>query len=130
MKVNETELKTRCKNVYTIHDKIADVYVGLTYHYTDEDMIRSFLPTVLIDYSLRDIEIICIGIFDENKGVIEQTEHRTIDTNCYLFPHSRLSPEGEDEKVENIEKKCKEIKAKQAVNKEENTNKKRVSSIT
>lgn len=122
MKVNETELKTRCKNVYTIHDKIADVYVGLTYHYTDEDMIRSFLPTVLIDYSLRDIEIICIGIFDENKGVIEQTEHRTIDTNCYLFPHSRLSPEGEDEKVENIEKKCKEIKAKQAVNKEENTN--------
>ena len=122
MKINETELKTRCKNVYTIHDKIADVYVGLTYHYTDEDMIRTFLPTVLIDYSLRDIEIICIGIFDENKGVIEQTEHRTIDTNCYLFPHSRLSPEGEDEKVENIEKKCKEIKAKQAVNKEENTN--------
>lgn len=122
MKVNETELKTRCKNVYTIHDKIADVYVGLTYHYTDEDMIRTFLPTVLIDYSLRDIEIICIGIFDENKGVIEQTEHRTIDTNCYLFPHSRLSPQGEDEKIDNIEKKCKEIKAKQAVNKEENTN--------
>lgn len=122
MKVNETELKTRCKNVYTIHDKIADVYVGLTYHYTDEDMVRTFLPTVLIDYSLRDIEIICIGIFDENKGVIEQTEHRTIDTNCYLFPHSRLSPEGEDEQIENIEKKCKEIKAKHAVNKEENTN--------
>ena len=122
MTINETELKTRCKNVYTIHDKIADVYVGLSYHYTDEDMIRTFLPTVLIDYSLRDIEIICIGIFDENKGVIEQTEHRTIDTNCYLFPHSRLSPDGEDEKIENIEKKCKEIKAKQAVNKEEKTN--------
>ena len=122
MKVNETELKTRCKNVYTIHDKIADVYVGLTYHYTDEDMIRSFLPTVLIDYSLRDIEIICIGIFDENKGVIEQTEHRTIDTNCYLFPHSRLSPEGENEKIENIEKTCKQLKAKQAVVKEENKN--------
>lgn len=122
MKVNETELKTRCKNVYTIHDKVADVYVGLTYHYTDEDMIRNFLPTVLIDYSLRDIEIICIGIFDENKGVIEQTEHRTIDTNCYLFPHSRLSPEGEDAKLEDIETKCKEIKAKQTVIKEENKN--------
>lgn len=122
MKVNETELKTRCKNVYTIHDKIADVYVGLTYHYNDEDMVRNFLPTVLIDYSLRDIEIINIGIFDENKGVIEQTEHRTIDTNCYLFPHSRLSPEGEDEKIDNIEKKCKEIKAKHTVEKEENKN--------
>lgn len=122
MKINETELKTRCKNVYTIHDKIADVYVGLSYHYTDEDMIRTFLPTVLIDYSLRDIEIICIGIFDENKGVIENTEHRTIETNCYLFPHSRLSPDGEDTKLEDIEKKCKEIKAKNTVNKEENTN--------
>lgn len=122
MTVNETELKTRCKNVYTIHDKIADIYVGLSYHYTDEDMIRTFLPTVLLDYSLRDIEIICIGIFDENKGVLERTEHRTIDTNCYLFPHSRLSPEGEDEKLEDIEKKCKEIKAKQTVTKEENTN--------
>lgn len=122
MTVNDTELKTRCKNVYTIHDKIADVYIGLSYHYTDEDMIRTFLPTVLIDYSLRDIEIICIGIFDENKGIIEQTEHRTIDTKCYLFPHSRLSPEGEDETLENIEKKCKEIKTKTTVNKEENTN--------
>ncbi len=113
------ELKTRCKNVYTIHDKIADVYVGLTYHYTDEEMVRNFLPTVLMDYSLRDIEILCIGIFDENKGVLENTSHRIIDTNCYLFPHSRLSPEGEDEKLEDIDKKCKEIKAKQAVSKQE-----------
>ena len=118
--MKETELKTKCKNVYTIHDKIANIHVGLTYHYTDEEMIRSFLPTVLMDYSLRDIEIICIGIFDEQKGVIEQTPHRTIDTNCYLFPHSRLSPDGEDEKLENIEKKCKEIKAKQTVLKEDN----------
>lgn len=122
MKVNDTELKTRCKNIYTIHDKIADVHVGLSYHYTDGDMIRTFLPTVLLDYSLRDIEIICIGIFDENKGVIENTEHRIIDTNCYLFPHSRLSPEGEDEKINDIEKKCKEIKAKQTVTKEDNKN--------
>lgn len=122
MTVNETELKTRCKNVYTIRDKIADVYVGLSYHYTDEEMIRTFLPTVLMDFSLRDIEIICIGIFDENKGVIESVEHRKINTNCYLFPHSKLSPEGEDEKLENIEKKCKEIKAKQTVVKEETNN--------
>ena len=122
MNESELKIKTRCKNVYTIHDKIADLYVGLTYHYTDEEMIRMFLPTVLMDYSLRDIEIICIGIFDEQKGVIEQTPHRTIDTNCYLFPHSRLSPEGEDEKLEDIEKKCKEIKAKQAVIKEGETN--------
>lgn len=120
--MKETELKTRCKNVYTIHDKIANVYVGLTYHYTDEDMIRNFLPTVLMDYSLRDIEIICIGIFDENKGVIEQTPHRKIETNCYLFPHSRLSPDGEDEKIENIEKTVKEIKANHTIKKEENKN--------
>lgn len=120
--MKETELKTKCKNVYTIHDKIADVYVGLTYHYTDEDMIRTFLPTVLMDYALRDIEIICIGIFNENNGVIENAEHRIIDTKCYLFPHSRLSPEEENEKLENIEKMCKEIKAKQTVNKEKGGN--------
>ena len=122
MTVNDVELKTRCKNVYTIHDKISDLYVGLTYHYTDEEMVRNFLPTVLMDYSLRDIQIVCIGIFDENKGVLESVEHRIIDTNCYLFPHSRLSPDGEDEKLEDIERKCKEIKAKQTVNKEETSN--------
>lgn len=106
------ELKTKCKNVYTIYDKIADIYVGLTYHYTDEDMIRTFLPTVLMDYSLRDIEIYKIGIFDENKGIIEGTEKIKIPTDCYLFPHSRLSSEGDNESLENIEKKCKEIKSK------------------
>ena len=120
--MKETELKTKCKNVYTIHDKISGMHVGLTYHYTDEDMIRTFLPTVLMDYALRDIEIICIGIFDENKGVIENSPHRTIDTNCYLFPHSRLSPEGENENLDKIEKKCKDIKAKQTVKKEGKTN--------
>ena len=104
------KLKTRCKNVYTIHDKIADVYVGLTYHYTDEEMIRTFLPTVLMDYSLRDIEIEKIGIFDENKGIIQSEAHQTVPTDCYLFPHSRLSPKGENESLETIEETCKKIK--------------------
>lgn len=116
--MKETELKTRCKNVYTIYDKVANIHVGLSYHYTDEDMVRTFLPTVLLDYALRDIEIICIGVFDENKGIIQGTPTRTIDTNCYLFPHSRLSPEGEDAKLEDIEKTCKEIKVKHTVSKQ------------
>lgn len=115
-------IKTRCKNVYTIHDKIADVYVGLTYHYTDEDMIRNFLPTVLMDYSLRDIEIVRIGLFDENKGIIQSDEPKVISTDCYLFPHSRLSPEGENESLENIENQCKKIKAEHTVKKEESAN--------
>ncbi len=113
--MKEQEIKTRCKNVYTIHDKVSDMYVGLTYHYTDEEMIRNFLPTVLMDYSLRDIDIMCIGVFDEHKGIIESYPYRIIDTKCYLFPHSRLSPEGEDATLEEIEKKCKEIKTKQTV---------------
>lgn len=113
------QIKTRCKNVYTIHDKIADVYVGLTYHYTDEDMIRSFLPTVLMDYSLRDIEIVRIGSFDENKGVINSDERVIIPTDCYLFPHSRLSSVGDDASIDDIEKTCKEIKSKQVVSKSE-----------
>lgn len=120
--MKETELKTRCKNVYTIYDKIANVYVGLTYHYTDEEMIRNFLPTVLMDYSLRDIEIVKIGIFDENKGVIQSEKHSIIPTDCYLFPHSRLSPEGENESLEKIDEHCKKIKANQTIKKEENKN--------
>lgn len=116
------ELKTKCKNVYTIHDKIADVYVGLTYHYTDEDMIRTFLPTVLMDYSLRDIEIVRIGLFDEHKGIIQSDEQKIINTDCYLFPHSRLSPNGENESLANIEEHCKKIKANNTVKKEENKN--------
>lgn len=120
--MKETEFKTRCKNVYTIHDKISGMYIGLTYHYTDKDMIRTFLPTVLMDYALRDIEIVCIGVFDDNKGVIENSAQRIIDTNCYLFPHSRLSPEGEDEQLQDIEKTCKEIKTKQTVIKGEEKN--------
>lgn len=113
------ELKTKCKNVYTIHDKIADVYVGLTYHYTDEDMIRTFLPTVLMDYSLRDIEIVRIGLFDEHKGIIQSDEQKVIPTDCYLFPHSRLSPNGENESLVNIEEQCKKIKAQNVVKKQE-----------
>lgn len=113
------EIKSRVKCVYTVHDKIADVYVGLTYHYTDEDMIRTFLPTILMDYSLRDIEIICIGVFDENKGVIETCEHYVVPTDCYLFPHSRLSSVCDDESLDNIEKHVKEIKTKKTVEKGE-----------
>ena len=116
------ELKTKCKNVYTIHDKIADVYVGLTYHYTDEDMIRTFLPTVLMDYSLRDIEIVRIGLFDEHKGIIQADEQKVIPTDCYLFPHSRLSPNGENESIEKIEEQCKKIKAEHTVKQEKNEN--------
>lgn len=117
------KLKTRCKNVYTIHDKISDVYVGLTYHYTDEEMIRTFLPTVLMDYSLRDIEIVKIGIFDENKGLIQSEEHKIVSTDCYLFPHSRLSPEGEDESLETIEETCKKIKTQHVTKEEEHVTK-------
>lgn len=109
------EHKTRCKNVYTIHDKVADVYVGLTYHHTDEDMIRTFLPTVLMDYSLRDIRVVKIGTFDEEKGVIQSEEPEIIPTDCYLFPHSRLSPDGENESLEKIEEQCKKIKAEHTV---------------
>lgn len=120
------KLKTRCKNVYTIHDKVADVYVGLTYHYTDEEMIRQFLPTVLMDYSLRDIEIVKIGIFDENKGIIQSEEHQIVPTDCYLFPHSRLSPVGEDESLEKLEEVGKKVKAdfvsKSTLNSEDKTN--------
>lgn len=100
------------KNVYTIFDTVSKEYVGLFYHSTDEDMIRTTLPSVLMDYPLRDIQVVCIGTFDSTKGVIHSVKvRRTISTSKYLFPHSRLSSKGDDLSLDELDKGMKEAKA-------------------
>lgn len=104
--------------VYSVYNKVSKKYNGLFYHYTDEEMIQKSLPIVLMDYCLRDIKIVRIGIFDDDSGIFTNTvdEKHVVDTNCYLFPHSRLSPEGEDlsldEIQESMQNKKNEILAK------------------
>ena len=60
----------------------------------DEDFIRLYLPRIVVNNALRDITIFKIGIFNDVTGEIKQTVKKRINTDCYLFPHSRLSSVG------------------------------------
>lgn len=103
--------KTNINYVYSIYDTVAKRYRGTFYHSTDEDMIRTTLPTVLMDYPLRDIEIYRIGIFDDISGTIRPCVKKQISTSKYLFPHSRLSSKGDDLSIEEIDNEMKKSKA-------------------
>ena len=97
--------------VYTIYDSVSKKYRGCFYHSTDEEMIRTTLPTILMDYPLRDIEIHRIGMFNEDTGELFSTHHVIIPTDCYTFPHSRLSSSGDDLDVNELDSAMKEKKA-------------------
>lgn len=101
-------------NVYTVKDIVGKVhaYRGLFYCGCDEDFVRTSLFNILMDFPLRDIEVFQIGEFDDDEGVINPIkEKRKIDLNCYCFPHSRLSPQGENLPHEEVEKAAKKFKA-------------------
>lgn len=101
-------------NVYTVKDTVGKVhaYRGLFYVGSDEDFVRTSLFSILMDFPLRDIEVYQIGEFDDDIGEITTLkEKRKIDLNCYKFPHSRLSPEGENITLEDVSKSAKEFKA-------------------
>lgn len=89
--------------VYAPFDKIAKHYKGLYFANTDEEFIRLYLPAVIIDTPLRDLAIFKIGIFNDVTGEIKQCVKKRVSTDCYLFPHSKLSPVGENVTPEQIE---------------------------
>lgn len=98
--------------IYTVYDSVSKKYRGTFYHSTDEEMIRTTLPTILMDFPLRDIEIHKIGMFDEDSGEIFSCKHVIIPTDCYTFPHSRLSCAGDDLDTKELDKAMKEKKVK------------------
>ena len=100
-------------NVYTVKDTVGKVhaYRGLFYVGSDEDFVRTSLFSILMDFPLRDIEVFQVGNFDDDTGIITPCEARKIDLNCYQFPHSRLSPEGENITLQDVEKSAKKYKA-------------------
>lgn len=98
-------------NIYTIYDNVSKRYRGIFYHSTDEDMVRTSLPTVLMDFPLRDITIYRIGTFSESLGVVKESRHVKVDTKCYTFPHSRLSSKGDDISLEEVADSMKQTKA-------------------
>lgn len=91
-------------NVYAVYDKVSKHYKGIYFASTDEDFIRTKLAEVFLNTPLRDLNIFKIGIFNDITGEIKQTIKKRVPTDCYLFPHSKLSPVGENIPVEEVEK--------------------------
>lgn len=100
-------------NVYAVYDKISKHYKSMHFASNDEDFIRLFLPTLILSTPLRELQIFKIGIFNDVTGELKPTVRKRINTSCYLFPHSKLSPEGENLTHEEIEEEL--IKTKNQI---------------
>lgn len=98
--------------VYVVYDKISKHYKDIYFASTDEDFIRLYLPTIITTTALRELTIYKIGIFNDVSGELKITTKKRINTDCYLFPHSRLSPSGENITHEEVEKVVNETKNK------------------
>ena len=98
--------------VYVVYDKISKHYKDIYFASTDEDFIRLYLPTIVTTIALRELTIFKIGIFNDVTGEFKNTTKKRINTDCYLFPHSRLSPSGENITHEEVEKVVNETKNK------------------
>lgn len=98
--------------VYSVFDTVSKKWFFTFYHSSDEDMIRTSLPTILAQFPLRDIEVWKVGSFDDTSGELFPCKHVLIPTSCYLFPHSRLSSVGDDISPEEIDSAIKEEKNK------------------
>lgn len=96
--------------VYVVYDKISKHYKDIYLASTDEDFIRLYLPTIVTTIALRELTIFRIGIFNDVTGEFKSTTKKRINTDCYLFPHSRLSPSGENLTHEEVEKVVTETK--------------------
>lgn len=101
--MRKSKLLAGLYNVYTVFDKVSRHCTKLYFATTDEEMIRLHLPEVLADNFLRDIIIFKIATFNDVTCEIKPTIKKRVPTDCYLFPHSKLSPNGENLKIEEIE---------------------------
>lgn len=101
--MKKKELLAGIYNVYAVFDKVSKHYKKLYFATNDETFVRDKLPEAIIDTPLRDMTVFKIGIFNDVTGEIKQTIKKRLNTECYYFPHSRLSPPGENESIEKIE---------------------------
>lgn len=96
--------------VYSVFDSVSKLYRGTFYHNTDAEMIKVSLPSLLMEFALRDISIYRIGIFNTATGEIKPTHKIKIPLDSYTFPHSRLSSKGDDLTLEEVEEEMKKTK--------------------
>lgn len=96
--------------VYAVYDKISKHYKKIYYASTDEDFIRLYLPEIILDTPLRDLQIFKIAIFNDVTGELKPCVKKRISTDCYMFPHSKLSPVGENVSLDMIEETVNDVK--------------------
>lgn len=96
--------------VYAVYDKISKHYKKLYYASTDEDFIRLYLPEIILDTPLRDLQLFKIAIFNDVTGELKSCVKKRISTDCYMFPHSKLSPVGENLSLDKIEETVNDVK--------------------
>lgn len=96
--------------IYTVHDKVANRCVGTFAGSSDAVMLRVSLPSIIMDFSFRDIEIYRVARIDFVTGLVEGFDRpKVIPLDTYLFPHSRLSPKGEDVSLQALDDAMKEL---------------------
>lgn len=98
--------------IYSVFDTVAKMYVGTFTATSDAVMIRSCLPSILVDYPLRDIEIYRIGRIDFVTANIESVKHKLVNLDSYKFPHFRLSSKGEDLSLDELDEGMKKVSSK------------------
>lgn len=96
--------------VYAVYDKVSKHYKKIYFASTDEDFIRLYLPEVILYTPLRDLQIFKIAIFNDVTGELKPCVKKRISTDCYLFPHSKLSPVGENVSLDKIEETVNDVK--------------------
>ena len=99
-------------NVYTTFDKISKHYKSIYFASNDEDFVRKYLPSIILEIPLRELQIFKIGNFNDVTGEISKTVKKRVQTDCYFFPKTRLSPTGDDLTHEEIESSILETKNK------------------
>lgn len=95
-KKNSNQITMDMQKIYSVYDSVSKQYRGTFYHSTDAEMIKVSLPSLLMEFPLRDISIYCVGYFDPTTGDIKPCHHVKIPLDSYTFPHSRLSSKGDD----------------------------------
>lgn len=97
-------------NVYASFDKISKHYIELSFASTDEAFVKLCLPSILVKCPLRDLQVFKIGVFNDVTGELKHSVRKSVKLDCYYFPHSRLSPPGENLSLEEIDETVQKTK--------------------
>lgn len=100
------------EKIYSVYDKVAKRYLSLSFAPNDETFIRTSLYSILMDYPLKDIDIRCLGEFDNDSGAIVVSDIYTVDMTKYVFPRTRMGSASDSLSLDEIDVAAKATKSK------------------